>query len=226
MNPLAALLDLRLWVPKGSVIRQPKTAIESTAPDAISFADKTAAPIKLQRPNITLQPQVTAVSAITSARPTLATVTIATAPQQPLRLAMMSLTPTLWLMIESSPTDGDAEHQLMHSLLQAIQKQKNTPLAPLKYFQWPLATRSSLTMGKLEDALSGLLHQTREQGCSQIVILNHQVHQLLIRDTSLELHTPMTHDHGFTLFFSYSLQAMQQNPQLKKTFWLFLKSQL
>ncbi len=217
MNPLAALLDLRLWVPKGSQVRQKKI-----------IAEPVPAANKLQRPVLTpviVPPVVAPVAAPIKSTPH-PNPPVAVISQRRLRLAMTSLTPTVLLIVESGTNDGDAEHQLLHSLLQAIERQQSQTLPPLKYFQWPPASKSTLAMGQLEDALSGLLHHAREQGTTQMVILNHQLHQLLMRESVPELHAPITHTDGFTLFFSYSLQAMQQNPQLKKEFWLFLKSRL
>jgi hypothetical protein len=233
MHRLATLLDLRLWVPKGTVNRRPKVAVTTTAATVQNHA-----PQKLQRPieSLTPTPSQRASLPTASIHQETKSIAIAAAPQQRLRIAMTQLTPTLLLMVESSPNDGDAEHQLLHNLLQAIQKHQHDALPPLKYFQWPPATRSSLKMGKLEDALSGLLHQVRAQGCTEIVILNHQLHRLLISDPSNnadqpseqppELHCPLPQATGCTLFFSHSLQAMQLNPPLKKAFWFFLTAKL
>ena len=235
MHPLATLLDLRLWVPKGTVDRRATLAVSTGA-----ATEQSQSPPRLQRPieSLTAAPSgrssdPTPTASINQPAKSIAAVAV---PQQRLRIAMTNLTPTLLLMVESSPNDGDAEHQLLHNLLQAIQKYQQDALPPLKYFQWPPATRSPWMMGKLEDALSGLLHQVRDQGSTEIVILNHQLHRLLISDQTSdsqtqseqgpELHCPIPQTTGCTLFFSHSLQAMQRNPQLKKAFWLFLTAKL
>jgi hypothetical protein len=269
MHPLAALLDLRLWVPKGTVNRRSASAVGSPlvskpaeAKTAETSTDQTAK--KLLRP-ATLTPPPKPQMATTEQAPHLQTTHLQTthlqtthlqatlnqtsinqttldqvlqsnappaiAAQPRLRMAMTRLTPRLLLIIESSPADGDAEHQLLHNLLNAIQKHQQDALPPLKYFQWPTASQSSWMTGKLEDALSGLFHQVYEQGSTHIVILNHQLHRLLINDPHKhdkppELHLPISQANGCTLFFSHSLQAMQQNPQLKKIFWSFLIAQL
>lgn len=259
MHPLATLLDLRLWVPKGTVNRRSASAVGSpivtkTTETKTAETSTDQAAKKLHRP-ATLTPPPKPQMATTEQAPHLQTTHLQTthlqtsvnqttldqvlqsnappaiAAQPGLRMAMTRLTPRLLLIIESSPTDGDAEHQLLHNLLSAIQKHQQDALPPLKYFQWPTASQSSWMTGKLEDALSGLFHQVYEQGSTHIVILNHQLHRLLINDPHKhdqppEPYMPISQANGCTLFFSHSLQAMQQNPQLKKIFWSFLIAQL